>query len=359
MGQIMGAVVAFARKPRARAQATRVALTELRVERLSSPGFVRDLRTAGLGVRVMASGAKAYVWEKKVGGKSQRIVLGKPPGLRLEAARRAAERLNGRVAAGDDPRAERRSERLEAANGLTLAKAFETLSSVRDRRRSTIVDHQFLWTRWVPPALKKKPVAAITALDVEAAMAVPMRAGKGRTAAKLVAFLSAILNKAGRRASNPCREVETPKTNRRERRLSLAEVGALLDVLDKRRGELWADFVAVALLTGARRANLVAMRWENLDLEAGLWLVPATWSKNGRELAIALPKLAVEILQAPHARLAAGGRRRQRRDDPASARALEPAVGEGVSPSRRRPCALKRGEGAWPDLKAGHSSHIG
>lgn len=249
-------------------------------------------------MRVSSSGAKAYVWERKVNGGSQRILLGKAPGLRLEDARRAAERLNGQVAAGGDPRAKRRSERLEgAANNLTLVKALDAFMASRERRRSTSIDHAFLMRQWVPAALQKKPVHAITTADVEAAKTAAVLAGRGRTAAKLVAFLRAVLNHAGRRADNPCRGVETPKPNRRERRLSLTEIGALFEVLERRRGETWADFVAIALLTGARRANLVSMRWENLDLDASLWLIPAAQSKNGRELAIALPGLAVRLLR--------------------------------------------------------------
>jgi integrase len=72
----------------------------------------------------------------------------------------------------------------------------------------------------------------------------------------------------------------------------------VLKVLDERRGELWPDFIAVALMTGARRGALQAMRWEDLHLDDGVWTVPATWSKNGGELAIALPARAVEILKA-------------------------------------------------------------
>jgi integrase len=321
----MGAVVAFPQKPRTRAQAERVALTELRVAQLKKAGFARDLKTIGLGVRVSSSGAQAYVWERKVNGKSQRILLGKPPGLRLEDARRAAERLNGLLAAGGDPRAERRSRRLgEAAKGLTLAKAFEAFEGARGRRRSTRVDHAFLFGRWVPASLQRKAVETIARADIEAAMAAVIKAGHPRTGAKLVAFLRAVLNHAGRRSDNPCSGVETPKPNRRERRLSLAEVGALLNVLERRRGELWADFVAIALLTGARRANLSAMRWENLDLDASLWFVPAESSKNGRELAIALPKLAVAVLQA------------------------------------RRPVVVEDGEGGWVwrSEKGAHSGHV-
>jgi integrase len=72
----------------------------------------------------------------------------------------------------------------------------------------------------------------------------------------------------------------------------------VMKVLDDHRGEFWPDFIAVALMTGARRGALQAMRWSDLHLDDGVWLVPATWSKNGRELAIALPAKAAQILRA-------------------------------------------------------------
>ena len=54
-------------------------------------------------------------------------------------------------------------------------------------------------------------------------------------------------------------------------------------------------------MTGARRGALQTMRWADLHLDDGVWTVPATWSKNGHELALALPGRAVEILRARQA----------------------------------------------------------
>ena len=39
------------------------------------------------------------------------------------------------------------------------------------------------------------------------------------------------------------------------------------------------------------------MRWQDLDLALGVWMVPATWSKNRREMAIPLTNIAVAVLQ--------------------------------------------------------------
>ena len=59
-----------------------------------------------------------------------------------------------------------------------------------------------------------------------------------------------------------------------------------------------ATYVSVALLTGARRSAISAMRWSDLDLRPGRgsWVVPAEWSKNGSEMLVALTDAAVDVL---------------------------------------------------------------
>jgi integrase len=68
-------------------------------------------------------------------------------------------------------------------------------------------------------------------------------------------------------------------------------------VLNAAKESLWADFFKVLILTGARRAALCSMRWEDLDFDAGVWVVPAVWSKNRRETAVPLTSVAVEVLR--------------------------------------------------------------
>ena len=61
-----------------------------------------------------------------------------------------------------------------------------------------------------------------------------------------------------------------------------------------------ATYVSIALLTGARRSAISAMRWADLDLRPGrgAWAVPVQWSKNGTELVVALTDRAVGVLDA-------------------------------------------------------------
>jgi integrase len=295
----MGELLAFQKKPRRRPPTVKVALTDKRVEKLTGEGFHWDKKVDGLAVRVTEAGAKSYVFRRQVHGQLVNITLGKTSGMTVDAARRTVLQLNGETAAGRNIRAERKAAMAVAAKRpQTLSDAFDVFKVARERRPSTKIDHDFLWRDYVPATLKRKPVVEIDARDVEAAKAAAMKKGRARTTGKLVVFLGALLRTAGRKHDNPAAEVSRPEPNRRTRRLNKDELAGVLKVLDDRRGQFWSDFIAVALMTGARRGALQAMRWSDLHLDDGVWTVPATWSKNGRELAIALPNRAVDILKA-------------------------------------------------------------
>lgn len=295
----MGALLTFPKPNHRRPDTTKIALTDNRVAKLTQEGFHWDAKVDGLAVRVTKARTKSYVFRRQVHGRLVNIALGKAAGMTVDDARKAVLKLNGSIADGRDIRAERRSERAKAASKqLTLGNAFEAFKASREWRPSTLTDYEFLWRDYVPAGLRRRPVADIEATDIEATKASALRRGRVRTAAKVVVLLSTLLRFAGRRHDNPAADVSRPQTVRRTRRLNKDELAAVLKVLDERRGEFWADFVSIALMTGARRGALQAMRWSDLYLDDGVWIVPATWSKNRRELALALPARAVEILKA-------------------------------------------------------------
>lgn len=60
----------------------------------------------------------------------------------------------------------------------------------------------------------------------------------------------------------------------------------------------WTDFFRLLILTGARRSPFQAMRWQDLNLDAGVWVVSAEWSKNKREMAVPLSAEATRVLRA-------------------------------------------------------------
>jgi integrase len=58
----------------------------------------------------------------------------------------------------------------------------------------------------------------------------------------------------------------------------------------------WRDFFELSLWTGARRANVEAMRWSHINLETKTWVIPADESKNGKAMPLPLSPPAMEIL---------------------------------------------------------------
>jgi integrase len=292
-------LIDFPRKS-ARAASKKIGLTEQRVTNLKAAAstiYVNDARMPGLSVRITKSGVKSYVFTKKSSGKFLRITLGKTAAMTLTAARTAASAHHGDIARGVDVAAVRRTAKATARlKALTLIDAYERFLTLKERRASTVKDYKMLWRLHVPDALKRKPLADITASDVEK-LKTELGKKTPRTANKIVVLLSAIMSKCGRWADNPARGVERFEERVRTRRLNADELTRLWKALHAAEGTLWADFFRVLIVTGARREALCSMRWQDLDLTTGVWVVPATWSKNRHEMALPLTATAVSILQ--------------------------------------------------------------
>jgi integrase len=54
----------------------------------------------------------------------------------------------------------------------------------------------------------------------------------------------------------------------------------------------------LALVTAQRGGEICAMRWDELDLQAGVWTIPATKAKNGLAHRVPLSALALELIEA-------------------------------------------------------------
>ncbi len=96
---------------------------------------------------------------------------------------------------------------------------------------------------------------------------------------------------------NPLSHVRRPKVNdARDTRLSPEEEALLLAALEKSRNEWIKPFVIVALETAMRRSELLALKWENVDLRRQTAHLPDT--KNGKGRTVPLSSRAVAVLDA-------------------------------------------------------------
>lgn len=89
----------------------------------------------------------------------------------------------------------------------------------------------------------------------------------------------------------------TSRTNARSRVLDEGEYERLQAALDREENPGMRDFFMLALLTGARKANLLAMRWKNINFTSGTWTIPGETTKTGDQYIVALNDIDLVILK--------------------------------------------------------------
>ena len=237
----------------------------------------RDL--PGFGVRVHPSGRKVYVVQSRAKGEAAtRVTLGVHGVLTPEEARSRAALVIARIKAGEDPVPEPIAAKL--AGGPTVAVLAETYLTEHVEVRckpSTVEAYRLVAGKHILPALGARPALAVSHREVaelhHGLSAHPMAANR------TVEFLSRIYNAAEDRGlvpegSNPCRLVVRHRRRRRERFLTDAEFRRLGKVLDEAETSKGVSANAVAamrllLLTGCRKREVLNLRWDEVDLDAG------------------------------------------------------------------------------------------
>jgi integrase len=282
-----------------RTAATRLKLTELRIANLTKPQagvvYFYDTVTPSLAVRITSAGGRSFAVVKKINGKTQRITLGRFPGLRLDDARQAARTIAGEIAKGDDPVALRRAARARKTKLADLWPSY--LSHLKQRNRTWQRDKQ-RWETDVNAALGNKVLAEITRSDCQALVD---RIGADRPIAanRIASFLSALLNfavRSDRLAVNPAKSLIRFQETSRSRVLKSNELENLISSIET-EGDPWARVFLMLLFTGARRGSVVGMRWEDIDLDAAIWTIPAQVAKNKTATPIPLTEPALRLLQ--------------------------------------------------------------
>jgi integrase len=155
--------------------------------------------------------------------------------------------------------------------------------------------------RNILPIIGDKPLREITRGQVTALIHGLATKGQAATTVnRTLAHIKAIFNRAieweiDSIEKNPAKGVKPlPDRKRHERYLSPEEAQQLLQVVSKSQNKLLPYIVALLLLTGCRRREVLEARWEYIDLERGLLTIPL--SKNGKPRHVPLSPAARNIL---------------------------------------------------------------
>jgi integrase len=277
-------------------------LTDNTIKRLPAPErgnkVTYDDVVKGFGCRVTTAGARAFVlnYRRKSDGRERRITIGSYPDWSCAAAREEAKRLKRKVDSGGDPVGEHEASRA-AATMADLAARFER-EYIPRKRPATQRDYRQQIAVDILPAIGRMKVAAVSFADIDR-LHRTITARAPTHANRVLALLSRMFSLAvrwGLRVDNPVKGVERNQEHKRHRYLSGAELARLTTALTEIRDQGAANAVRLLLLTGARRGELLAARWADIDLEAGVWTKPGSTTKQKTLHRVPLSEAACQLL---------------------------------------------------------------
>ena len=233
-----------------------------------------DREMAGFGVRVHATGRKAYVVQSRGPGGPKRVTLGRHGELAVDEARKRAALIIDRIKRGEEPLAQPPEAEPTVAG---LAERFMRTHVEKHLKPGTVAAYRTVLDKYILPALGGMGLEEVGGAEVTA-----LHHGLRDTpvlANRAVHLLSRMYTLAeawelvppGR---NPCLAVRRYRTRKRERFLTAEEYRRLGRALKQAEseGEIWPPAIAairLLVLTGCRRGEILNLGWADVDRTAG------------------------------------------------------------------------------------------
>ncbi len=263
-------------------------LTKRYIESLPIPVEKRaqyiDSDTKGFGLMIQPTGKKTFYWYRKVAGYPTYISIGEHPSLSVEAARGVAEEYNGKLArwkstgyAGRSP-FDRGQE-----SDLTVAKLIDFYIEKHIRLDCKNPDQAVKTAEWVrkkylPESLKARKPEHFRREHVKELLSEIRTKHGDYTRNRVLQFLRAAFKFAITEelftGESPCAGIAELYEEERDRRLEPEELPAFFKALaSEETPDHIRDIVLVALFTGSRSSKVFGLKWDDVNLERGVWRV--------------------------------------------------------------------------------------
>lgn len=285
---------------------------------------LRDNQPRGLVLRVYRSEVKTWhvAYRRKEDNKRRYPKIGTYPSVSLKKARELAGVELGRVAAGEDPQADREASQEDSSAptmGEVSREFLERYAKVHKRPKSYRND---VWQTeaYVVPHWGKLPIDEVTQEDIRdllEGVASGEFAAQGKPTKVAPRNLKALLSKMfdwaaeqGLLAGNPAAGVKLPVSVRkhlqkggRDRVLSDEEIRTVWEQLAylESVNEQWKQAPVspaafrLLLLTAQRPGEVMSMRWDDIQ-DRTWWVIPGEVAKNGESNRVPLSPQALRVL---------------------------------------------------------------
>jgi integrase len=288
-----------------------MALTDTEIRR-SKPAekAYKLFDSGGLHLLVTPSGGRLWRWKYRFEGTEKQLALGSYPALSLADARERHAKARKQLANGIDPMAERKAEKTAVlvATEHTFQKIaeqwLEHWRGNKSARHSETTRNRLKVN--VYPILGERPIAEVEPMElVQLAKSIESR-GASDMAKRILQIVGMVFRYAvahGYSKRNPAAEIRPSDILKPTRKINMAridakELPALLRAIEVYEGrQLTRLAIKLMALTFVRTSELIGARWEEFDIDARRWSIPATRMKMKTPHIVPLSLQAVEVLE--------------------------------------------------------------
>lgn len=261
----------------------------------------------GLTFTLSASGTAAWVFRYRLNGRAKEFTLGNYPDVALKSARRLATKARAEVDQGIDVARAKRERAAEAKQAGTMEELCEEFLDRDIRPRYKHPGRiESLFKRDVLPVIGRLAPLDAKPADVDRVLRRIASDGRPTVANDALRLMRALFRygkKRGMLDSNPAADFEIRDAggdeSARERKLTREELTKLFRAIREAGASFGRDndlAVKLLLALGVRKMELLASKWDEFDLDAGIWRLPGERAKPGKPIDIPLASPVIEWL---------------------------------------------------------------
>lgn len=272
--------------------------TKSDIEKLPTPekGMTTysDTGFKGLKLYVTANSVKTFFIRKMVNGRDERFILGQYPDLSVSNARDMALETRSQITKGKNPNTKKKKDRSEQKLGELFNEYMERYS--KKEKKSWEYDELEIpkfYGDWF-----KHKLSEIKKTEIQRRHEKIRDENGLYQANRCLERLRAMYNKSiewGWEGVNPTNGIKKFKEIKRDRYLLPNEREAFFNSLNQEESFVAKSYFYMALFTGARKTNVLEMRWKEIDFDNAVWRIPET--KNGDPQNIPLIEYALQVLK--------------------------------------------------------------
>lgn len=258
---------------------------------------IQDVKTPGLCLMVYPSGNKVFVLRRWIQGRQERIKIGNFGDITIEQARKMASMHNAVIGSGQNPATERKKQKQEWTFRELYDRYYLDYASTRTKDPEA---NKKMMELHVFPVIGSRKISEITKEHIRTLFSTIVGKRKPTTASRVIRVVKAVFNYGNRNEYftiiNPCIGLHPVKSVSRDRFLSNKELKMFFHAANQ-EDQLFRDFFLLLLYTGARKSNVLGMKWEDLRLDLKQWRIPDGITKNKDVNIVNLSDLALEVLK--------------------------------------------------------------